>query len=727
MTAWIVSSCVLLLVLLLLRRLLRGKLSPRLQYALWALALVRLLLPVSLGSSAVSVANLLQQAAPEEALSSTVVGYLGGDLPDLAPALPDPNLSEAEQEAQYEENLAQWRAELDAARVETGTPVTVEHILMAVWGCGALLLALCFLWANLRLGRALRRTRQLLPQRAGRLPVYLTQAVDTPCLFGLIRPAVYLTPAAARDPVTARHALEHEYTHYRHADHLWAVLRCVCLCLHWYNPLVWWAALASRNDGELACDEATVRRLGEEERVAYGRTLLALTCVKRPALLTTATTMTGSGKTLQARIAAIVKRPRTAAITFAVVLLIAAVAAGCTFPGAESSEPAEEGPTGLSHGALEFADQFDRYNDPQAGYDFQISQGELGGQPCYLLHNEAHGVNVLVPENGYDVQAVVEYQGRSLTFEMPQFVLGYGAVSGEAALWLEDLTGDGTPELVYIYGSGGTGMWHDQVKIFDLAAMAECPVVQNTALFEGAVELEFVELRAVQAETGQDTQAVYRITGPNGELDYAGVSLPGGAEEAARQPQPVMGYYETISLKSGQLIFCTSLSAGLTADPSFSSLGSLSAPFVYGRQTGTFALTGSACLVRSQAALDDLSHITFSPGLDAQGAAEEFVREGYPNLFLSLPATHPRAILRYELMDWSIREVSEDGNAVVGTFHYAFEPADWNSPEIWAGSTHMGSGEYADLAANQFEFLLCRGEDGAWTCVSVATGGVQLP
>ena len=39
----------------------------------------------------------------------------------------------------------------------------------------------------------------------------------------------------------------------------------------------------------------------------------------------------------------------------------------------------------------------------------------------------------------------------------------------------------------------------------------------------------------------------------------------------------------------------------------------------------------------------------------------------------------------------------------------------------------MGSGEYADLAANQFEFLLCRGEDGAWTCVSVATGGVQLP
>ena len=596
MTAWIVSSCALVLVLLLLRRLLRGKISPRLQYALWALVLVRLLLPVSLGSSTVSVASLLQQSAPEEALSSTVVGYLGGDLPDLAPPVPDPSLSEAEQEAQYEENLAQWQAELDAARAETGTPVTVGHILMAVWGCGALLLALCFLWANLRLGRALRRTRQLLPQRAGRLPVYLTPAVDTPCLFGLIRPAIYLTPGAADDSVTAHHTVEHECTHYRHADHLWAALRCVCLCLHWYNPLIWWAALASRNDGELACDEATVRRLGEEERAAYGRTLIALTCVKRPALLTTATTMTGSGKTLQARIAAIVKRPKTAALTLVCVLLIAAAAAGCTFAGAGPSEPAEEDPAGLSGGALEFVDQFDHYNDPQAGYDFQISQGELEGQPCYLLHNETHGVNVLVPENGYDVQAVVEYQGQSIRFEMPQFVLGYGTVSGEAALWLEDLTGDGAPELIYIYGSGGTGMWHDQVRVFDLAAMAECPVVQDTALFEGTVELEFVELRTLQAETGQDTQAVYRITGPNGEQAYAGISLPDGAEEAARQPQPVMGYYETISLKNGKLMFCTSLSAGLTADPSFSNLGSLSASFIYDRQTEAFALTGPARL-----------------------------------------------------------------------------------------------------------------------------------
>ena len=70
-------------------------------------------------------------------------------------------------------------------------------------------------------------------------------------------------------------------------------LRGVCLALHWFDPLVWWAAAASRQDGELACDEAALRRLAPEERVAYGRTLLAMSCARAPSLLVTASTLTG--------------------------------------------------------------------------------------------------------------------------------------------------------------------------------------------------------------------------------------------------------------------------------------------------------------------------------------------------------------------------------------------------------------------------------------------------
>ncbi|MFQ9472767.1 MAG: M56 family metallopeptidase [Oscillospiraceae bacterium] len=54
----------------------------------------------------------------------------------------------------------------------------------------------------------------------------------------------------------------------------WSALRCTALALHWYDPLVWLAVSLSKADGELACDEGAVRRLGEEERTPYGRTLV---------------------------------------------------------------------------------------------------------------------------------------------------------------------------------------------------------------------------------------------------------------------------------------------------------------------------------------------------------------------------------------------------------------------------------------------------------------------
>lgn len=58
MAEWILGASVLTAVVLLLRRVLRGRVSPRLQYALWAVVLVRLLVPFTFGSSRLSTASL---------------------------------------------------------------------------------------------------------------------------------------------------------------------------------------------------------------------------------------------------------------------------------------------------------------------------------------------------------------------------------------------------------------------------------------------------------------------------------------------------------------------------------------------------------------------------------------------------------------------------------------------------------------------------------------------
>ncbi len=332
MLEWAVTSSVLILAVLLLRQCLKGKVSLRLQYGLWALVLLRLLIPVSFGSTAVSVLNAVERA--EDRVPAPAVYYVGGETPDLAPAEPDPSLPPADQQTQYEQNLAQWQEELDAARAETGTPVSLGMVLRIVWAAGAALLGLWLVGVNLRFRRALGRSRKSLTVEGFPLPVYVTGAVPTPCLFGLVRPAVYVTPETAADGTVLRHSLAHELTHFRHRDHLWAALRGLCLALHWYNPLVWLAASLSRRDGELCCDEATVKRLGEAERAAYGRTLLAVTCQGRADPLLTATSMTG-GKGIQERIVLLAKRPKTAARSLALVVLVAVTAVGCTFTGAE--------------------------------------------------------------------------------------------------------------------------------------------------------------------------------------------------------------------------------------------------------------------------------------------------------------------------------------------------------------------------------------------------------
>ncbi len=340
MMQWIVSSSVLILVVIALRYVLRGKLSLRMQYALWLLVLVRLLVPVSFGASDLSVMNAVPERAPTVQQGTDRQDIVGerNDAPANAGTVgvPAQSMSEA-----APPDLVQ------NVTTATVTAPTVEktdwaRIAKTVWLAGAAALGLVFLAVNLRFGKKLRRSRERVEETDACLPVYESGETDTPCLFGVAKPSIYVTPDTRTEAETLRYALAHEQTHYRHGDNLWAVLRGVCLALHWYNPLVWWAAELSRRDAELACDEATIRRIGESERAAYGRTLIRMTCEKRPALLVTATMMTDSGKGLKERISLLVKKPKTAAYTAVAVLLIAGLSVACTFTGGrENAELAE--------------------------------------------------------------------------------------------------------------------------------------------------------------------------------------------------------------------------------------------------------------------------------------------------------------------------------------------------------------------------------------------------
>ena len=340
MNEWIISSSVLIAAVLLGRLLLRGKISLRLQYALWAVVLVRLLLPIQIFTSDFGTGSMAQDvdiAAPvrqmyvsedryeqvyDEAVRQVASQYVGTDIA-LTP-------ERIEQQAQ---ELAQTTLELDLTRL-------LRHI----WLGGMAAMAAVIVSCNAHLSAQLKRRRWEYPATDCLLPVYVTEAVPTPCVFGFFRPAIYLTPQAARDDQVRAHVLEHELTHYRHCDHIWSVLRSLCLVLHWYNPLVWIAAKVSRADAELACDEGALARLGENQRGDYGRTLIGLTCsAPISELLLTATTMTGSAGSIRERIKLLMARPRNTVLTVTAVILMVTLIVGCTFSAApETTPPATE-------------------------------------------------------------------------------------------------------------------------------------------------------------------------------------------------------------------------------------------------------------------------------------------------------------------------------------------------------------------------------------------------
>ena len=209
----LISSTVLILALTALRFFLRGKLNPRLQYALWLLAALRLLLPVSLVRSPVSVMN----AVP--------------DVPAAVQRLTAPENRRAPQ-TDNTQSPVQTASETETAPTEAQMQQTGSTILKLVWLTGAAAMALAVLAQNLLFLRRLKRIRRPFACPESPVPVWVASGLPSPCLAGLFRPEIYLTPEAAQNPETRQFVLRHELAHYHARDHLLSLLRLICQCLY---------------------------------------------------------------------------------------------------------------------------------------------------------------------------------------------------------------------------------------------------------------------------------------------------------------------------------------------------------------------------------------------------------------------------------------------------------------------------------------------------------------
>ena len=371
------SAAVMIAAIVILRALLIDRLPKTTFLILWAVVLLRLLVPVSV-PSAWSVYSLLQpkqqsiQTVQEE---STV-------LPQVEPVVSQPSAITTEPVTPAVDSAAGEAEEITTAptqqpsaapTVQQSTPTeqppqaeekTKPAISLPVepsaliWGIGAAALGLYFVvgyWRATRefdmslpvehpfCGEWLRRQKEKMPLRR-QIRIRQFDRIGTPLTYGVRRPTILLPNQTLEEqPKTLTYILTHEYVHIRRFDCVSKLLLSAALCLHWFNPLVWVMYVLANRDLELSCDEMVLRLLGIENRSAYAMALLEME-EKRSGF---GALYSAFGKNaIEERIGAIMKMKKRSllSVVMAVVLVFTMTACLATSPVEEetSAQTAEE-------------------------------------------------------------------------------------------------------------------------------------------------------------------------------------------------------------------------------------------------------------------------------------------------------------------------------------------------------------------------------------------------
>ena len=234
-----------MLLVLAIRRPVREAFGPTIAYALWALPVLRMMLPPLPDDWRAIAASPIADAA--QAVTYYVVEPMGGATPaDFAAATPI--------------GPALW-------------PV----LLLAAWAVGAIGFVTYHFVAHDRFTRRVRRmARSVRRVASGKVEVIETDAATGPLAFGIWRKYVAFPRdfADRYDPLERDLALAHELGHHARGDLIANWIALVVLGLHWFNPVAWRAFRAFRADQELACDALVLSGRAAGLRHAYGRAIV---------------------------------------------------------------------------------------------------------------------------------------------------------------------------------------------------------------------------------------------------------------------------------------------------------------------------------------------------------------------------------------------------------------------------------------------------------------------
>lgn len=297
----LITSTIIIVLLVIFRKLCMGKISRKLQYMLWLFVVFRLLIPVQFIGVIPNVANVvlakLQRIQVDQYIEQVEKNVTKYNVTQYN----DTQYNTAESDNRTDDVIYQEIIQLPVETVDIESRPSLdinnetEHIALnkeiitttekgnyridavniakVLWILGIIAETMIVLISNLHFYNQLCKSRKLLEVKE-KIPVYLSDKVATPCLYGLFKPAIYLNQESIKDEELKELIISHEMVHYHHKDYLWSVVRLICVVIYWFDPFVYVAAVLSGRDCELACDDTVLKNLDDEQKIKYGQMLL---------------------------------------------------------------------------------------------------------------------------------------------------------------------------------------------------------------------------------------------------------------------------------------------------------------------------------------------------------------------------------------------------------------------------------------------------------------------
>ena len=271
----IAASCMILIILGI--RAAFRRMPHRMIMVLWGLVALRLLCPVMLQSGIGLLPGIGMSSPVQEETKGSGSGY--------SPGTADPKSGKVPygEPASKEHTGANQADSCGTEQSGKGTTISKTAVITIIWLTGT---CLVLAYTGVDYYKVSRKIKDAQPIgcRRGSAGIYgdngskysesvlISSNIETPMLFGLFKPHIYL-PAETSEQ-DRNYVIRHERMHLQYGDHWWKLLGVLVLALHWFNPLVWAAFAALSRDIEYACDEAVIRSLDRDGRRRYAHCLI---------------------------------------------------------------------------------------------------------------------------------------------------------------------------------------------------------------------------------------------------------------------------------------------------------------------------------------------------------------------------------------------------------------------------------------------------------------------